>query len=89
MPNVTGPPTMGSARGARELRGFNRLWRVLKQIFYEAIGALFGILAFAWLNSAFRAWTRDVAHWLIALSVAVALLFVFFAVSSFRRARSL
>jgi hypothetical protein len=50
---------------------------------------MFGIMAFAWLNSALRAWTRDVAHWLIGVSVAVALLFVFFAVSSFRRARSL
>jgi len=62
---------------------------VIKQIFYEAVGAMFAILAFGWLNSAFRAWTRDVAHWLIGVSIAVALLFVFFAVSSFRRARSL
>ncbi|HTC40518.1 MAG TPA: hypothetical protein VK703_03050 [Candidatus Acidoferrales bacterium] len=72
-----------------ESRGFKRLWRVLKQLFYEAVGAIFAILAFAWLNSAFRAWTRDVAHWLIAISVAVSLLFIFFAISSFRRARSL
>jgi hypothetical protein len=70
-------------------RGFQRLGRVLKQLFYEVVGALFAILALGWLNSAFRAWHRDVAHWLIALAVAVALLFVFFAVSSFRRARSL
>jgi len=61
----------------------------MKQIFYEAVGAMFAILAFGWLNSAFRAWTRDVAHWLIGVSIAVALLFVFFAISSFRRARSL
>lgn len=80
MPVAPGPP---------EPRGFKRLWRVLKQIFYEAVGAIFAILAFGWLNSAFRAWTRDVAHWLIAVSVAVALLFLFFAVTSFRRARSL
>lgn len=72
-----------------ELRGFRRLWRVVKQLFYEAVGALFAILAFAWLNMALRAWTRDLAHWLIAVSIAVALLFVFFAFSSFRRARSL
>jgi len=72
-----------------EPRGFRRLWRVLKQLFYEAVGALFAVLALGWLNSAFRAWTRDVAHWLIGVSVAVALLFVFFAISSFRRARSL
>lgn len=71
------------------LRGFRRLWRVAKQIFYEVVGAMFAVLAFGWLNSAFRAWTRDVAHWLIGVSVAVALLFAGFAVSSFRRARQL
>jgi hypothetical protein len=50
---------------------------------------MFGIMAFAWLNSALRSWTRDVARWLIGVSIAVALLFIFFAVSSFRRGRSL
>jgi hypothetical protein len=70
--------------------GFRRLWRVLKQLFHEVAGALFGILAFAWLNIAFRAWTtQDVAHWLIAIPLSVAALFVFFAVTSFRRARRL
>jgi multisubunit Na+/H+ antiporter MnhB subunit len=72
-----------------EPRGFERLWRALKQLFYEVVGVLFTVLAFGWLTSAFRAWTRDVAHWLIAVSIAVALIFMFFAVSSFRRARSL
>ncbi len=79
----------GAAPRSPEPRGFQRLWRVLKQIFYEVVGATFAILAFGWLNLAFRAWTRDVAHWLIGVSIAVALLFVFFAVSSFHRARSL
>ena len=79
----------GTAPRSPEPRGFQRLWRALKQIFYEAVGAMFAILAFGWLNSAFRAWTRDVAKWLIGVAIAVALLFVFFAVSSFRRARSL
>jgi VIT1/CCC1 family predicted Fe2+/Mn2+ transporter len=69
--------------------GFRRLWRVLKQLFYEVVGALFAVLSFVWLSSAYRAWTRDVAHWLIAVAVAAALLFAFFAVSSFRRARRL
>jgi multisubunit Na+/H+ antiporter MnhB subunit len=71
------------------LRGFQRLWRTLKQIFYEAVGAVFALLAFGWLNMAFRSWTRDVAHWLIGVSVGMASVFVFFAVSSFRRARQL
>jgi len=44
---------------------------VLKQLFHEVAGAVFGILALTWLNSAVRAWTRDVAHWLIALAVCV------------------
>jgi hypothetical protein len=69
--------------------GFNRFWRTLKQLFHELTGAIFAVFAFAWLNAAFRAWTRDVARWLIATSVIVAVLFAFFAVTSFRRARKL
>jgi hypothetical protein len=69
--------------------GFPQFWRALRQLFHEMIGALFAVLALAWLNAAFRAWTRDAARWLIGLAVAVAVLFVFFAVSSFRRARKL
>jgi multisubunit Na+/H+ antiporter MnhB subunit len=69
--------------------GFRRFWRAMKQLFHEAIGAVFVVLALGWLNAAFRAWNRDVARWLIAIAVAMALLFVFFAVTSFRRARRL
>ena len=69
--------------------GFRRFWRAMKQLFHEAIGAIFAVLALAWFNSAFRAWTRDVAPWLIGVAVFVALLFVFFAITSFRRARKL
>lgn len=72
-----------------ELRGFRRLWRTIRQVFHEVTGAMFAVLAFGWLNSAFRAWTRDVAHWLVLVTIAVAALFIFFAVSSFRRARQL
>jgi multisubunit Na+/H+ antiporter MnhB subunit len=61
----------------------------VKQIFHEVVGAMFAVLAFGWLNSAFRAWSRDVARWLIVLAVAVAAIFVLFAVSSFRRSRQL
>jgi hypothetical protein len=72
-----------------ESRGFRRLWRTVKQIFHEVVGAMFAVLAFGWLNSAFRAWTRDVAYWLIAMAIVVAGIFVGFAVSSFRRSRQL
>jgi hypothetical protein len=83
-------PTPSSAAVLRsQPHGFRRLWRTVKQIFHEVVGAMFAVLAFGWLNSAFRAWTRDVAYWLIAMAVAVAVLFVLFAVSSFRRSRQL
>ena len=81
------PSSLASVSG--EPRGFRRLWRTVKQIFHEVVGAMFAVLAFGWLNSAFRAWTRDVAHWLIVLAIAVAAIFVVFAISSFRRSRQL
>lgn len=68
---------------------FGRLWRVLKQLFHEMTGAVFGVLALAWLNAALRAWTRDVAYWLIAMAICVAALFAFFSITSFLRARKL
>jgi multisubunit Na+/H+ antiporter MnhB subunit len=82
--------TAASATAAPQQQGgFRRLWRALRQLFHEAVGAIFAVLALGWLNAALRAWTRDAARWLIAFPVAVALLFVFFAVTSFRKARRL
>jgi hypothetical protein len=78
-----------AAASPPELRGFRRLWRVAKQVFHETMGAAFALLAVGWMNSAFRAWTRDAAHWLIGASIVVALLFGTFSVSSFRRSRQL
>ena len=82
--------TAASATAAPQQRGgFRRLWRVLRQLFHEVTGAVFAVLALGWLNAALRAWTRDVARWLIGMAVAVALLFMFFAVTSFRKAHRL
>jgi ABC-type Fe3+ transport system permease subunit len=69
--------------------GFARFWNTLKQIFHEAIGAVFAVLALAWIQSGIRAWTRDVSHWLIYAAFAFAVLLMFFAWTSFRRARQL
>ncbi|HEX8837327.1 MAG TPA: hypothetical protein VF748_10360 [Candidatus Acidoferrum sp.] len=81
--------TTANATSASRPGGFRRLWRVLRQLFHEVVGAVFAILALGWLNAAFRAWTRDASRWLIALAVSVAALLVFFAVTSFRYARKL
>jgi hypothetical protein len=81
--------TAANAATTPQQGGFRRLWRALRQLFHEAIAAVFAVLALGWLNAALRAWTRDVAGWLIGIAVAVALLFVFFAITSFRKARRL
>jgi hypothetical protein len=80
---------MSTAAGAASVPqgGFRRFWRALKQLFHEMVGAAFAVLALAWFNAAFRVWTRDVARWLTSIAVGMALLFVFFAITSFRRAR--
>lgn len=81
--------TSASAPANSQPQGFRRLWRVLRQLFHEFVGAVFAVLAVGWLNAAFRAWTRDVSRWLIGVAVAMAALLVFFAVTSFRDARKL
>jgi len=76
-------------QNAPPVSGFRRFWRTLKQLFHEVAGAVFALLALIWLNYTLRAWTHDVAHWLVALAAIVAAVFVFYAISSFRRARKL
>jgi len=73
----------------REPRGFARIWRTVRQIFHEVVGALFAILALAWINLLLRGWNRDVARWATLASVIVVGVFAAYAVSSFRRARRL
>jgi RsiW-degrading membrane proteinase PrsW (M82 family) len=67
--------------------GFSRLWRTLTQLFHEVVGAIFAVLAFAWMNAAIRACSRDAAYWLVAIAALVGGLFLFFAFTSFQRAR--
>ena len=84
MSSAVTSPTTESRKG-----GFHRFWRALRQLFLEIIGAFFAVCGVVWLNAALRSWNRDIAHWLIAAAIGFALLFFFFAFSSFRRARKL
>jgi hypothetical protein len=77
------------ATAATRPSGFYRFWSTLKQLFHELVGAVFAVLAFAWVQSAIRAWTRDVAHWLVGTAFAVAVVMGIFSWTSFRRARKL
>jgi hypothetical protein len=69
--------------------GFARFWRTLKQIFHEVVGGVFAVLALVWVQSAIRAWTRDVAHWLVFAACGMAIVLGIFAWTSFRRARQM
>lgn len=69
--------------------GFGRFWLALKQLMHELVGAVFAVLAFAWVQSAVRAWTRDGARWLVGSAFFVALVMAVFSWTSFRRARQL
>ena len=84
MSSAATSPAVGSRQG-----GFHRFWRALKQLFLEVAGAMFAFIGILWLSVALRSWNRDVAYWLIAAAMAFALLFFFFAISSFHRARKL
>jgi hypothetical protein len=42
-----------------------------------------------WVQSAIRAWTRDVAHWLVFAALGVAVAMGIFAWTSFRRSRQI
>jgi len=53
------------------------------------MAAVFALLALTWVNYGVRAWTRDGVRWLIAISFCMAVLFVFFALTSYRRSRAL
>jgi hypothetical protein len=80
--------TLATSAPVRE-GGFRRLWRVLRQLFHEVIGAVFAVLALAWANAALRSWARAVPRWLVVTAVFVAAAMLFFSWTSFRRARRL
>jgi hypothetical protein len=78
-----------NAASSQPVTGFRRVWRTLRQLFHECMAAVFALLALAWINYGVRAWTRDGVRWLVAASFSFAALFAFFALTSFRRSRTL
>ena len=68
---------------------FQRFWRAAKQLFFEVVGALFAFMGVILLGAALRSWNSDTSRWPIAGAIGFAILFFFFALSSFRRAKRL
>jgi glycerol uptake facilitator-like aquaporin len=63
------------------------LWRLTRQLFHEATGAMFGIFA-AWAAfAAWKQWRHRPALWFMGFAIAYAVVMAVYAVGSFRRAR--
>lgn len=63
------------------------IWRVTRQVFHEATGALFGLFA-AWAAfAAWKQWKQRPALWLMAFAIVYAVTMAAFSFASFRRAR--
>jgi hypothetical protein len=63
------------------------LWRVARQVFHEATGALFGLFAAYGLLLAWRQWHHRPILWLVGFAVLYALMMAAFAFGAFRRAK--
>jgi hypothetical protein len=72
------------AAGRSSLRA---LWRAARELFYEVTGVIFFAISLSAVQSAWRAWQKGAARWLIGMSAGYALLMVLFGLLSFRDSR--
>lgn len=81
------PPNMLPALWRSIVVTMRTLWRVTRQLFHEAMGALFGLFA-AWAAFAvWKQWKQRPALWLMGFAIVYAIMMAAFAFASFRRAR--
>lgn len=63
------------------------LWRVTRQLFHEATGALFGVFAAYGAYAAWRQWKLRPILWVMGFAIVYAVMMAAFAFGAFRRAR--
>jgi hypothetical protein len=63
------------------------IWRVTRQLFHEATGALFGVFAAYGAFIAWKQWRHRPVLWIMAIAIVYAVTMAVFAVGSFRRAK--
>jgi glycerol uptake facilitator-like aquaporin len=67
------------------------LWRVIRQLFHEAAGTMFLLLAVGGAVSTWRYWKQMTpgahAPWIVGLAAAFTAMMAYFALASFRSAR--
>jgi len=63
------------------------MWRVARELFHEATGALFAVFAVYGAYAAWRQWRSRTMLWVMVIAAGYAVLMLCFAFGSFRRAR--
>jgi len=81
------PSTLPSAARRSATTTFRLFWRAARQVFHEALGAMFGLFAVYGLIVAWRQWQSRPVWWLLSFALAYAAMMAAFAFLSFRRAR--
>ncbi len=62
-------------------------WRVIRQLFYELTGALFGLFSIYGAMAAWRQWHHTRVLWLVGIAAGYAVMMAAFAFVAFRSAR--
>ncbi|HKV03957.1 MAG TPA: hypothetical protein VJO53_02495 [Candidatus Acidoferrales bacterium] len=63
------------------------VWRVTRQLFHEATGALFGVFAAYGAFIAWKEWKHRPALWLMGFAIVYAIMMAIFSFTAFLRAR--
>jgi hypothetical protein len=63
------------------------LWRAARELFYEVAGVIFFAISLSAVQSAWRAWQKGAARWMVGVSAGYALLMILFGFLSFRDSR--
>ena len=79
---------MAARQHAPRSRGFfATLWRVIRQVFHESLGAIFLLMALFWGAAAVRQWRQGAETWSWVALGGFCLTFAGFGLSSFLAAR--
>jgi hypothetical protein len=62
-------------------------WKITRQVFHEATGALFGLFAAYGALLAWKQWRHGPILWVMGFAIAYSVMMAGFAVASFLRAR--
>jgi len=66
---------------------FRALWKAMRQVFHEATGTVYLLLAVSWAAAALRVWRHGSPTWLWATCASLSAIMAIFGLTCFRSAR--